>query len=436
MNHFDYAAGVLAADGVPLDRVAEAVGTPVYCYSTAALVAGYRAFADAFAEIPTLAGRVQICYALKANGNLAVAGTLAAHGAGADVVSEGELRRALAAGIPPGKIVFSGVGKTRAEMAHALDVGIAQINVESDAELLDLDAVARDKGVRAPTALRVNPDIEAGTLDKISTGRKHDKFGIDWDIAPGVFRHAMSLPGIEPLGIAVHIGSQLTSLAPYRAAFSRVAELARGLRAEGVPIRRLDFGGGLGIAYRNESPPDIKAYARLIADVLGGLDCEVIVEPGRRIVGPAGVLLTRVVRVKETPHRRFLIVDAAMNDLVRPAMYDAWHSLQPVRAPASAVPLRPFDVVGPICESTDIFAAQRSLPSVTEGDLLAFGAAGAYGAAMASEYNGRPLVPEVLLDQGRWAVVRRRPTYEEMLALERVPDWVATSPEVQGGGVP
>lgn len=428
MRPFDYRDGLLAADGVPLARIADAVGTPVYCYSTAALTASYRSFVDAFAAQPALAGRASICYALKANSNLAVVRTLADLGAGADVVSEGEMRRALAAGVPAGKIVFSGVGKSRAEMAAALEAGILQLNVESDAELVALDEVARAHGVRAPVALRVNPDVEAGTLDKISTGRKQDKFGIDWDLAPRIFRHAVDLPGIDLCGIAVHIGSQLTSLAPYRAAFTRVADLARGLRAEGVPVRRLDFGGGLGITYHNETPPDVAAYAALIAELAGGLDCDILIEPGRRIAGPAGVLLTRVLRVKETPHRRFVIVDAAMNDLVRPAMYDAWHPVLPVRAAAPDAALRPADLVGPVCESTDIFAAQRALPPLAEGDLLAIGAAGAYGAVMASEYNSRPLVPEVLLREERWAIVRRRPTLDETLVLERMPDWLEGPP--------
>jgi diaminopimelate decarboxylase len=424
-NPFSYENGILAADGVTLDAIANAVGTPVYCYSTAALVAGYRAFADGFAAQAPLAGRVTICYAMKANGNLAVLRTLAAQGAGVDVVSEGEMRRALAAGVPPGRIVFSGVGKTRSEMAAALEAGILQINVESDIELVALDEVARSHGVQAPVALRVNPDVEAGTLDKISTGRKHDKFGIDWDLAPQVFHHAVSLPGIDPVGIAVHIGSQLTSLAPYRDAFERVVSLARALQRDGVPIRRLDFGGGLGIRYRDEAPPSVSDYAAIIAELTAGLDCDILVEPGRRVVGPAGVLLTRVVRVKETPHRRFLIVDAAMNDLVRPAMYEAWHDMRPVRMPVAGAEMLPHDVVGPICESTDIFAAQRDLPPLREGDLLAFDAAGAYGAAMASEYNGRPLVPEVLLKGGEWALVRRRPTYQEMLALDSMPVWLS-----------
>lgn len=434
MNVFTYRNGVLTGDDVPLTAVADAIGTPVYCYSVRALVDGYRAFADAFAAQPKLAGRATVCYAMKANGNLAVLRTLAELGAGADVVSEGEMRRALAAGIPARRIVFSGVGKTRAEMAAALEAGILQINVESDVELATLDEVARAHGMRAPVAVRVNPDVEAGTHDKISTGRKHDKFGVDWDLAPRLFRHAAALPGIDLVGIAVHIGSQLTSLAPYRVAFHRVAEMARGLRAEGIRLRRIDFGGGLGIAYRNEVPPDVGAYAALIAEVVDDLDCEVLVEPGRRIAGPAGVLLARVVRVKETPHKRFVIVDAAMNDLIRPAMYDAWHPLYPVREPAPDPVLHPADVVGPVCESTDILAAQRALPPLVEGDLIAVGAAGAYGAAMASEYNARPLVPEVLLRDGRWAVVRRRPTYDEMLALEQFPDWLSGKLDKPPGG--
>ncbi len=418
MSAFAYRDGVLSADGVPLDWVASSVGSPVYCYSGGAITTAYRAFEAAFDSRPETRGRTTICYAVKANGNLSVVSTLAALGAGCDIVSEGELRRALAAGVPPGRIVFSGVGKTRDEMAYALQAGIMQINVESAEELEALSRVATACGRTARVAIRVNPDVDAETHSKISTGQRHDKFGVAWDEAPGLFRRARKLPGIDLVGIAVHIGSQLIRLEPYRQAFRRIVELVHGLRADGVPIRRIDFGGGLGISYRGETPPDIDAYAGIIAEAVRGLDCDVVIEPGRRLVGPAGVLLTRVVRVKKTPERSFIIVDAAMNDLVRPAMYDAYHEFLPVRRPAPDAPAAEVDIVGPICESTDIFARDRLLPPVKEGDLLAIANAGAYGAVMSSEYNGRPLVPEVLLQDGTWKIVRRRPTWDEMLALE------------------
>lgn len=418
MNAFSYKDGVLTADGVPLDWVAAAVGSPVYCYSARAIEAAYRAFDDAFASRSETRGRTTICYAVKANGNLSVIATLAAMGAGCDVVSEGELRRALAAGVPAERIVFSGVGKTREEMAYALGIGIMQINIESGEELDSLSRMASSLGKTARVAIRVNPDVDAGTHSKISTGQRHNKFGVAYDDAPALCRRANRLQGIDLVGIAVHIGSQLTRLEPYRSAFARIAELAHGLKADGLPIRRLDFGGGLGISYRDETPPDVNAYAAIVAEAARGLDCDILVEPGRRIVGPAGVLLTRIVRVKKTPERSFIIVDAAMNDLVRPAMYDAHHEFLPVRQAPSDASASPMDIVGPICESTDIFARDRDLTPVREGDYLAVAAAGAYGAAMASEYNGRPLVPEVLLQDGSWKIVRRRPTWDEMLALE------------------
>lgn len=422
MSHIDYIGGILSIDGVPLTNIAAAVGTPVYCYSSATLADGYRAYADAFVRngLPN----ALVCYALKANGNLAVVRSLAALGAGADVVSEGELRRALAAGVPADRIIFSGVGKTPAEMAFALGCGIMQLNVESGEELATLNEVAFGMGRRASVALRVNPDVAADTHDKISTGRKHDKFGIDWNAAPAIYRRAAAMPGIEVVGIAVHIGSQITSLSPYRAAFARVVEMARSLRRDGVSIRRIDFGGGLGITYRDEAPPRVADYISVIAEAVRDLPCDVVVEPGRRIAGPAGVLLARVVRVKRTSDRTFIVLDAAMNDLVRPAMYDAWHPIIPVEAAAADAPREAVDVVGPICESTDMFAAQRELPRLREGDLVAFGAAGAYGAAMSSEYNSRLLVPEVLAHEGIWSVVRRRPTFDDMLSQDTVPDWV------------
>ena len=417
MRPFDYIDGSLAAGPVRLADIAAEVGTPVYVYSADAIEAAYRAFEAALAP-------ARICYAMKANGNLAVLRLLAGLGAGADVVSEGELGRALAAGIAPGKIVFSGVGKTDAEMAAALRSGILQINCESAPEVSRLSRIAVGLGKTASVALRINPDVDAGTLDRISTGRSTDKFGVAWTGAPALFREAAGLPGLAVEGIAVHIGSQLGDLAPYRRAFRRVAELARLLGAAGIGIRRLDLGGGLGIRYRDEAPLPLAGYARVVEEEVGGLGCEIVVEPGRRLVGPAGVLLARVVAVKETPARRFVIVDAGMNDLVRPMMYGAWHDILPLAAPPAGAPRRPADVVGPVCETTDKFADERLLPPLAAGDLVAFCEAGAYGAVMASTYNGRPLVPEVLVRGGRFDVVRARPTFEESLALERLPGWL------------
>ena len=420
MRPFDYIDGSLAAGPVRLADIAAEVGTPAYVYSADAIEAAYR-------EFETVLAPARICYAMKANGNLAVLRLLAGLGAGADVVSEGELRRALAAGIPPDRIVFSGVGKTDAEMETALRGRVLQINVESAPEVRSLSRIADRLGRTASVAVRINPDVDAGTLDQISTGRKTDKFGVDWTEAPTLFREASGLPGLSMDGIAVHIGSQLESIEPYRQAFRRVAELVRTLRAEGARIRRLDLGGGFGIRYRDELPLPLAGYARVVEEEVGGLGCEIVVEPGRRLVGPSGVLLARVVAVKETPARRFVIVDAGMNDLVRPMMYGAWHDILPLEAAPAGVEYRPADVVGPICETTDKFAEQRLLPLLAAGDLVAFCEAGAYGAAMSSTYNGRPLVPEVLVRGSRFDVVRARPTFEESLALERVPDWLAGS---------
>ena len=424
MRPFDYIGGSLAAGPVRLADVAAEVGTPVYVYSADAIEAAYREFEAALAP-------ARICYAMKANGNLAVLRLLAGLGAGADVVSEGELRRALAAGIAPEKIVFSGVGKTDAEMEAALRSGILQINCESASEVRSLSRIAARLGLTASVALRINPDVDAGTLDQISTGRKTDKFGVAWTEAPALFHEAAGLPGLSMEGIAVHIGSQLGDLEPYRRAFGRVAELARMLEADGIAIRRLDLGGGFGIRYRDETPLPLAGYARVVEEEVGGLGCELVVEPGRRLVGPAGVLLARVVAVKETPARRFVIVDAGMNDLVRPMMYGAWHDILPLAAPPEGAEYRPADVVGPVCETTDKFADERLLPPLEAGDLVAFCEAGAYGAVMASTYNGRPLVPEVLVRGGRFDVVRARPTFEEDLALERLPDWLCVP---DGGG--
>jgi len=421
MNHFEYRDGVLHAEGVPLPRIAEEAGTPVYVYSTATLTRHYRVFADPFAEQGLDA---LVCYAVKANSNLAVIATLARLGAGADVVSEGELRRALAAGVPREKIVFSGVGKSAAELAFALETGIKQVNVESLPELEMLSQVATSLGVTAEIAIRINPDVDAKTHAKISTGKKENKFGVDLVDAPDAFRRAAALPGIAPVSIAVHIGSQLTDLAPYRTAFERVAELTRALQAEGVAIAHLDLGGGLGIPYDAEDPPPPDAYARMVKETVGALGLPIMLEPGRLIVGNAGVLLSRALVVKPGREKTFLILDAAMNDLIRPALYDGYHAVRPVKQPADGAPTIAYDVVGPVCESGDTFAVARPTPKVEAGELVILGSAGAYGAVMSSTYNSRLLAPEVLVDGDRYAVVRPRQTYEELLGLDRMPDWL------------
>ena len=345
-------------------------------------------------------------------------------GAGADVVSEGELRRALAAGIPPERIVFAGVGKTREEMAFALSERIHQLNVESERELLALDEVARERGGRAPVAIRVNPDVDARTHAKIATGKSENKFGIDLAHAMGAFRRAAALPAIDVRGIAVHIGSQLTSLEPFRIAFGRVADLVRQLRAEGIAISRLDLGGGIGVRYHAETPPQVAEYAALVKELTAGLDVALTFEPGRQLVANAGVLVSRIVYVKEGATRRFVIQDAAMNDLIRPSLYDAWHDIVPVREPAAGAVRSPLDVVGPVCETGDTFATQRPMPPLAEGDLLAILSAGAYGAVMSSTYNSRLLVPEVLVRGGEFSVIRRRSSYDELLSLDTVPGWL------------
>lgn len=418
MNHFDYRDGELFCEGVALSHIADAIGTPFYCYSSATLEHHYRVFAAAFAG-----QKATICYAVKANSNQAVIRTLAALGAGADVLSEGELRRALAAGVPPAKIVFSGVGKSRAEMALALQSGVGQLNVESLPELRALSEVAVSLGKTAPIAVRVNPDIDAKTHEKITTGKKENKFGIHYDDARALYKEAASLNGIRAIGVAVHIGSQLTDLAPFRDAFGRIAELVVTLRADGHDIRRLDLGGGLGIPYRDETPPLPSAYAAMVRETVGHLGCELVFEPGRLLVGNAGVLVTRVLYVKESGERRFVIVDAAMNDLMRPALYEAWHDIKPV----SEAKLRTefvADIVGPVCETTDIFAKNRCIGVVGADDLLAIGSAGAYGAVMASDYNSRPLIAEVMVKDTEFVIVRPRQTYEDMLGRDRLPDWL------------
>ena len=417
---FAYRGGALHAEGVPLARIAAAVGTPFYCYSSTAIERRYRRFAAAFAD-----RRADVFYSVKANSNVAVIRTLARLGAGADVVSEGEFRRALAAGIPGSRIVFSGVGKTEAELTFALAHDVHQVNVESEFELSMVSNVATRLGKTAPVAIRVNPDVDARTHAKIATGKKENKFGIDLTHAAGAVRRAAQLPGLSTVGIAVHIGSQLTELAPFELAFHRVAELMRALREEGFALPRLDLGGGLGIRYRLEALPPIEDYAAMVKRVTHGLDIELAFEPGRWIVGNAGTLVSRVLYVKDGLTRRFLVLDAAMNDLIRPPFYDAWHELVPVQALAPDAALQPIDVVGPICETGDSFATQRPLPPLVSGDLVALLSAGAYGAVMSSSYNTRPLVPEVLVCGDAFAVIRARPSYEEILSQDKMPEWLA-----------
>ncbi|MBV8089555.1 MAG: diaminopimelate decarboxylase [Alphaproteobacteria bacterium] len=416
---FTYRDCELHAEKAPISQVAAAVGTPFYLYAAAAFTSGYRRFVEAF-----LPQRPLICYAVKANSNLAVLRLLAGVGAGADVVSEGELRRALVAGVPPQRIVFSGVGKTTAELNAALTTGIYQINVESVPELRRLSEIASAQGRTAPVAIRVNPDVDPHTHAKISTGLKENKFGIDLDDAVAAYRLASTLPGIVPVGLAVHIGSQLVDLEPYRRAFWRVAELVRELRAIGFAVDRVDLGGGIGIRYQSEKPLEPASYARLIRETFGSLGLDMAIEPGRALAGEAGLLIARVIYVKHGATKRFVILDAAMNDLIRPALYEAWHEIIPVRQPESGAPLAPADVVGPVCETTDTFAVDRYLPPLADNDLVAFTAAGAYGAVMSSIYNSRPLVPEVLVAGDRFSVIRPRPSYDDMLALDAIPDWL------------
>ena len=421
MDHFLYRDGILHAEDVPLPEIVAAAGTPVYVYSTATLTRHYRLFEEALSPLPHL-----VCYAMKANSNLAVVRTLGRLGAGVDVVSVGEYLKARAAGIPGERIVFSGVGKTREEMRVALEGGIRQFNVESEPELNALSQVAHAMGRTAPITVRVNPDVDAGTHDKIATGRKEDKFGIPIARAREVYAVAARLPGIEVVGIDVHIGSQLTRLEPFEAAYRKVAELTRALRADGHDIRRLDLGGGLGIPYArsNEAPPLPTDYGAMIKRTVGDLGCEIEIEPGRLIVGNAGVLVARVIYVKQGEDRDFLILDAAMNDLVRPAMYRAHHDIVPVAEPPAGAEHHAYDVVGPVCESGDTFARGRPLPRLSEGDLVAFRSAGAYGAVMASEYNSRPLVPEVLVDGHHFAVIRARPSFDELIKRDTIPEWL------------
>ncbi|HEX6958402.1 MAG TPA: diaminopimelate decarboxylase [Ferrovibrio sp.] len=418
---FAYRDGALCAEAVPLSRIAEAVGTPAYVYSTAALTDRYESLAKACADMPVL-----IAYATKANANLALLRHLGSLGAGADVVSGGELQLAMKAGIAPSKIIFAGVGKTREEMMLALkagNTGIAQFNVESEPELHLLSEVASSLGVRAPVALRINPDVDAKTHKKITTGKAENKFGISYRRALEVYAEAARLPGLKVTGVHVHIGSQLLELAPFEQTFQLIAELVGELRAAGHDIRRVDLGGGLGIRYDDETAPDAADYAALLRRYIAPLNCEIALEPGRYLVGNAGLLLTRVNFVKRAEEKTFLILDAGMNDLVRPAMYEAFHRILPVKAPNSDAALAPVDIVGPVCETGDTFAEARPMPPVKHGEFLAILSAGAYSSSMASMYNARPLAPEVLVRGAEFAIVRRRPSIEDMTALEMPPTW-------------
>jgi diaminopimelate decarboxylase len=421
MHHFAYRNGVLHAEAVNLVEVAAAVGTPFYCYSTATLTRHYEVFAGAFADVDAL-----VCYAMKANSNQAVVKTLAALGAGADVVSGGELARARRAGIAPDKIMFSGIGKTASELALAVDEGILCVNVESEAELDLLSAIAAGKGRTARISVRVNPDVDAKTHAKIATGKSENKFGIPISRAREVYARAAKLPGLEVTGVDMHIGSQITELAPFDDAFALLSDFVRVLRADGHAIRHIDLGGGLGIPYRedNEPPPHPEAYAGLVKRATRDLGCTLIFEPGRLIVGNAGILVTRVIYLKRGEAKTFVIVDAGMNDLIRPTLYEAHHDIRPVREPRPRAERIVADLVGPVCESGDFLAIGRDMPAPQSGDLIAVMTAGAYGAVQAGTYNTRALVPEVLVREGEWALVRPRLEVADLIALDRLPPWL------------
>jgi diaminopimelate decarboxylase len=421
MHHFAYRNGVLHAEAVNLDTLAASVGTPFYCYSTATLTRHYQVFAGAFADVNAL-----VCYAMKANSNQAVIRTLAKLGAGADVVSEGELKRARTAGIPADKIMFSGLGKTARELALAVDEGILCINVESEPELELLSTIAASKGRSAPISVRVNPDIDAKTHHKIATGKAENKFGIPISRARAVYAHAAKLPGLKVAGVDMHIGSQITDLDPFGNAFALLADFVRTLRSDGHTISHIDLGGGLGIPYRddNEPPPHPEQYAEVVKRATRNLDCRLIFEPGRLIVGNAGILVSRVLFVKHGEAKNFVVVDAAMNDLIRPTLYDAHHEIWPVAEPQAAARRIRADVVGPVCESGDFLARDRDLVEPEHGALLAVMSAGAYGAVQAGTYNTRPLVPEVLVKDAEWAVVRPRLEVDQLIALDSLPDWL------------
>jgi diaminopimelate decarboxylase len=421
MHHFAYRDGVLHAEAVNLDTLAQAVGTPFYCYSTATLERHYKVFASAFADVDAL-----VCYAMKANSNQAVIATLAKLGAGADVVSEGELMRARLAGVPADKIMFSGIGKTARELALAVDEGILCINVESEPELELLSSIAALKSRTINISVRVNPDIDPKTHHKIATGRAENKFGIPISRAREVYAQAANLPGLKVTGVDMHIGSQITDLEPFDSAFKLLAEFVRTLRGDGHTISHVDLGGGLGIPYEddNEPPPHPDDYAKMVKRATRDLGCRLIFEPGRLIVGNAGILVTRVLFLKRGEAKNFVVVDAAMNDLIRPTLYDAYHQIWPVAEPSTNARHIRADVVGPVCESGDFLALNRDLAEPKDGDLLAVMTAGAYGAVQAGTYNTRPLIPEVLVKGAEWAVVRARLEVDQLLALDRMPDWL------------
>ncbi len=420
MDHFVAKDGVLHCEGVSLEEIAAAVGTPVYVYSTATLTRHYQVFKDAFAPRD-----VFVAYAVKANSNIAVLATLAKLGAGMDTVSAGEIERCRAAGVTPDRIIFSGVGKTEEELVYAIETGLHQINVESAAELDLIEQLAARLDRRPAIALRINPDIGSGAHAKISTGKGDDKFGVGAEEALQLYARAARHPALDVKGLAVHIGSQIRDLGPLESAFSVVRTLAETLRKQGLPVTRLDLGGGLGVPYFHEpEPPPPSEYGAMVKRAFDGFDAALAFEPGRLIAGNAGVLLTRIIRFQERPARRIMVIDAGMNDLIRPAMYEAYHDMKPVRAPAANAPRTPVDVVGPICETGDTFAKDRPLPPLQPGDLVALLTAGAYGAAMSSVYNSRPLIPEVLVNGDHYAIVRRRMDVSAQIALESVPDWL------------
>lgn len=419
MDFFEYKNGVYHAEDVALPELADAVGTPFYCYSSGTLERHYDVFSQQFSGLNT-----KVCYAVKANSNVGLLATLARRGCGADVVSEGEIRLAMAAGIAAKDIVFSGVGKTAGEMAFALKQGISQFNVESEPELRLLSDVASGMGAVARIAIRVNPDVDPKTHAKISTGQKQTKFGINMSLALPVYKLAANLPGIEVHSVSVHIGSQLTSLVPFAQAFARVRGFIEELRAEGIHIKSVDLGGGLGVPYGQDEPPPPGEYAEVVKREMQGLDCQLVFEPGRLLVGNAGILVTRVIYVKRGEGRNFIIVDAAMNDLIRPTLYEAHHDILPVAEPKGTPRLELADVVGPVCETGDYFAEQRLLAIPKPGDLLVLRTAGAYGAAMSSNYNARLLVPEVMVKGTQHSVIRPRQTYDDLIGRDRIPAWL------------
>ena len=419
MDHFNYRDGQLYAEDVSVAEIAASVGTPFYVYSTATLVRHFQLFDDALDGMDHC-----ICYAMKAASNQAILKTLGNLGAGMDVVSGGEYRRAISAGIPPEKVVFSGVGKTLEEITLALQNGIRQFNVESDSELEQISATASSMNKIAPIAIRINPDVDAQTHEKIATGKAENKFGIPISRARDVYFEASKMPGISIVGIDLHIGSQLTDLEPFQKAYQKLADLTQILRQDGHKIKRLDLGGGLGIPYeKNKSAPPLPVeYGKMVRKVLGHLDCEIEIEPGRLIVGNAGILVSSVIDVKNGDNRNFLILDAAMNDLIRPAMYDAYHDIIPIKQISS--PEAVYDVVGPVCETGDTFAKKRTMPELSKNDLVAFRSAGAYGAVMSSEYNTRPLIPEVMVNTNKFSIIRKRPSYKEIIERDIIPDWL------------